>query len=231
MSKIAKQEEARALRKQGKSIKEISINIGCPTSSVSRWVKHVELTKEQQEYLNSCNPVKNVLKRGPGGSISKALTWYERRRTFQDEGRELARSSDRDFIAGIMLYWAEGARSRNRNSVKFSNTSAPMVSLFMRFLKKYFQVEDGKIAVSFYCHLNNGLSLDDIETYWLKVLGLEKKNLRKSYIESKRIVSGMRKNVHPYGVCNLVVHDTRIIQQIYGAIQEYARFSEPLWVK
>jgi hypothetical protein len=56
--------------------------------------------------------------------------------------------------------------------------------------------------------------LNDIENYWITQLNL----------------NGYRKNVHPYGVCNLCLNRTDIIQKIYGAIQEYARFSKKEWV-
>jgi hypothetical protein len=42
--------------------------------------------------------------------------------------------------------------------------------------------------------------------------------------------SGQAKNKLPYGVCTLRVYDTRLVQHIYGAIQEYAGFDEPSWL-
>jgi hypothetical protein len=39
-----------------------------------------------------------------------------------------------------------------------------------------------------------------------------------------------RKNVLPYGTCRVVVHQTRIAQHIYGAIQEYGGFDRPEWL-
>jgi hypothetical protein len=41
----------------------------------------------------------------------------------------------------------------------------------------------------------------------------------------------MRRNKLPYGVCSIRVRrSTRILQHIYGAIQEYAGFDEPRWL-
>ncbi len=39
-----------------------------------------------------------------------------------------------------------------------------------------------------------------------------------------------RRNKLPFGTCRLVVCDTRIVQSIYGAIQEYAGFERPEWL-
>lgn len=34
----------------------------------------------------------------------------------------------------------------------------------------------------------------------------------------------------PYGTCALVVHSSRIVQTIYGSIQEYGGFDRPEWL-
>jgi hypothetical protein len=34
----------------------------------------------------------------------------------------------------------------------------------------------------------------------------------------------------PYGTCRIVVSRTRVVQSIYGAIQEYAGFDRPAWL-
>jgi hypothetical protein len=39
-----------------------------------------------------------------------------------------------------------------------------------------------------------------------------------------------RRNKLPYGTCKLVYNDTRTMQSIYGAIQEYAGFDRPEWL-
>jgi hypothetical protein len=43
--------------------------------------------------------------------------------------------------------------------------------------------------------------------------------------------TGKKANKLPYGVGNLDVNrSTRIVQHIYGAIQEYGGFDEPRWL-
>jgi hypothetical protein len=39
-----------------------------------------------------------------------------------------------------------------------------------------------------------------------------------------------RKNKLPYGTCRVVVHRTRVVQSIFGAIQEYGGFSRREWL-
>ena len=39
-----------------------------------------------------------------------------------------------------------------------------------------------------------------------------------------------RANKLPYGTCELTVDSTRIVQTIYGSIQEYGGFDRPEWL-
>jgi hypothetical protein len=47
----------------------------------------------------------------------------------QEEGRALARRGERLFLAGCMLYWAEGGQDRNQ--VRFSNSDPEMIRVFV----------------------------------------------------------------------------------------------------
>ena len=40
-----------------------------------------------------------------------------------------------------------------------------------------------------------------------------------------------RQNKLPYGTCRVTVSRTRIVQSIYGSIQEYAGFERPAWLE
>jgi hypothetical protein len=85
---------------------------------VSLWVRDVPLTPEQEAALDARNPVRSGQRTG---AVNNSRRRREERRAAQAHGRALAREQDPDFIAGCMLYWAEGAkhldsRSRHRRS-------------------------------------------------------------------------------------------------------------------
>ncbi|MEK6275897.1 MAG: hypothetical protein AABM30_11235 [Actinomycetota bacterium] len=55
--------------------------------------------------------------------------------------------------------------------------------------------------------------------------------MRKSTINTySKYSKKKRRNKLPYGTCRLTVSDTRLVQHIYGAIQEYAGFEREEWV-
>ena len=134
--KLAERERARILRREkGMPIKAIAAEIGVSSSSVSRWVRDVELTAEQEAALRDANPIYNRQRSGTARSSANART---RRLEAQARGRRLASVQDPLHAAACMLYWAEGTRSRNQ--VGFTNSDPDMVDLFVHFLRRCYGV-------------------------------------------------------------------------------------------
>jgi hypothetical protein len=197
--------------------------------SAHLWTSDIGLTAEQQD--------RNL--RGPEGPLNPdrarraALTWSrrcrEKRAAYQEEGRRRARQGKPLHQAGCMLYWAEGAKARN--TVKFVNSDPQMVWFFRRFLTEALAVEVDKIAMSLNVYTTNGLTIEEIERYWLELLELPDTAVRKHTLNHlPTSSSGKAKNKLPFGVCALVVNSSRAVQHIYGAIQEYGGFDEPAWL-
>jgi len=101
---------------------------------------------------------------------------------------------------------------------------------FLGFLRECYRVSDEQITLRVNCHLNNGLSLAEIEHWWLKELGLPHGSARTATVNRASSASRWRRNVLVYGTASTCVHSTFIVQSIYGAIQEYAGFDRPEWL-
>lgn len=177
MSKSRERELARELRQAGLPYKRIAAALGVSVSSAHAWTRDIELTAEQKAF--------NL--RGPRGPQNpehvrrRAESWRARcrqlRHACQEEGRSTAREGDALHLAGCMLYWAEGAKARN--SIQFSNSDPRMVALFKRFLTDALGVPLDTILFSINVYTTNGLSLAQIERYWLDILDLPRANARK----------------------------------------------------
>jgi hypothetical protein len=150
------------------------------------------------------------------------------RQAAQADGRAAARAGEPLHAVGCALFWAEG--SKGRNSATLTNSDPELIATFVRFLRECFAVEDERIALSVNVHLNNGLSLDEIEAWWLERLGLPRSCLRAASVNRASKASRWRRNVLPYGTARVAVHSTAIVQSIYGAIQEYGGFEREAWV-
>jgi hypothetical protein len=225
--KREERELARRLRsEQGLPVKEIARVVGVSVSSVSLWVRDVPLTPEQEAALDARNPVRNGQRRG---TINNSLRCRAVREAAQEHGRQLARTGGPSFIGGCMLYWAEGAK--NRNTVILANADPDLVEVFLRFLRDCYGVTDDRVVLSVNCFLENGLTIDQIHSWWLERLRLPAFCLRTPAINRLSSASKRLKgNILPYGTARLVVHSTFIVQSIYGAIQEHAGIDRPEWL-
>ncbi|MFL5866936.1 MAG: hypothetical protein ACJ766_07545 [Thermoleophilaceae bacterium] len=106
-----------------------------------------------------------------------------------------------------------------------------MLVLFRRFLTESLEVDLESIAFSINVYTNNGLSIAEIERYWLEWLELPASCVRKHTLNHMPTSSsGQARNKLPFGVCTIRVGSTRVVQHIFGAIQEYGGFDEPAWL-
>jgi transcriptional regulator with XRE-family HTH domain len=222
--KTDERRQARELRAKGCSVREIERRLGLARSSVSLWVRDVELTAEQRAALMARMRTSQAAARERKAAAARAV-----RKTYQDEGRVMARERDGSYAAGCMLYWAEG--DKQRNSVRLSNADPEVLVFFADFLREHFGVRDEQMSV--YCNLfaDHVARQNEIERYWLERLELPSSCLRKSIVNVySKYTSKKRSNKLPYGTCKLAVHSTCIVQTIFGSIQEYGGFERPAWL-
>lgn len=219
--------EARRLRSElGMPLREIAERLGVSKSSVSLWCRDVGLTPEQEAALQERNPTRNGQLLGMRVRRERCRL---RRIEAQEHGRELARQGDPVHRGGCMLYWAEG--SKRRNAVQIVNADADLLATFLRFLRACYSVPDRAVTFSVNCFLGNGLTLDEIQHWWLARLELPPSCVRRAVVNRPSSASKRLKgNVLPHGTARLTVHSTDVIQSIYGAIQEYAGIDRPEWL-
>jgi hypothetical protein len=209
------------------SVKEIAGVVGVAPSSVSVWIRDIPLRADQLESLRQRNPAYNRQLRGANRNAERGCA---RRLAAQEEGRLRVRQGDLLYIAGVMLYWAEGDKS-SRNAARISNSDPEVLKLFMRFLRDCLDVPDERVSVTcnlFADHLDRQV---EIEEFWLDELGLPRERLCKSFVNVySKYSQKKRQNKLPYGTTRITVHSTRVVQSIFGAIQEYAGFERPEWL-
>jgi hypothetical protein len=228
-AKIKEREQAVELRKKGKSLKEIVREINVAKSSVSNWVRHIKLTGHQQTILDA-------RKREVGQQTCNAnskrlqLAGLQSRKEFQKQGRLDASQEDIGHMQTCMLYWAEGGK--DRHAVRIGNTDPHLLKVVVRCLKKFFDISDDRFHLCIRAYKDNGIHGDKIIQFWTRALGLspDVASVTVRFDGDKRPRSGKRKKKHPYGVCEIGVYSTEIVQRIYGAIQEYIGFENPSWI-
>lgn len=229
--RLKDREAARKLRiEEGLSLNEICQRLSLSKSSVSIWVKDIKLTEKQKDRLTK--KYQNSYKEGAKvGNTYQRDYYYKKRVEYQKEGKELLYKykEDSKFIAGIMLFWAEG--SKDRYSIIMTNSNIHMLSFFIQFLKKYFKMKKEDIKFSFQFYSNNGISVEEVKKYWIKGLKLPEECFKR-YTVDKRYekAPGMKKGKAPYGIGRIVINSVRKKQMIFGAIQAFIGFKDENWL-
>jgi hypothetical protein len=224
--KTVERARARELRRGGCSVREIQKIVGVSRSSVSVWIRDIELTDEQHAALRARNPIYNGQR---VGAEVRARLAREKRTAAQETGRQRAREGGLRFAMICMLYWAEG--SKMRNGIGFSNSDPALARFFLDEVRAEFRVQNEKIRVACNLFPDHEEQQREIEDFWLQELRLPRECLRKTMLNRySRWSDKKRKNKLPYGTCKIVVHDTQIVQAIYGGIQELAAFDRPEWL-
>jgi transposase len=100
-AKRALREQARQMRRDGISVRDIATTLGIARSSASTWVRDIELTEAQIEKLKESQ--RQYGARNKGGPTNRAI-FQEKRLAYQEQGRERARNGSRLHLVGCMLY-------------------------------------------------------------------------------------------------------------------------------
>lgn len=199
----------------------IERELGVARSTVSLWVREIELSDRQRAEI--------ALRGASTRSKARSAYFRARRRLFQEEGRELARRGEPLHVAGCMLHWAEG--SRHRNDVTFVNSDPAMIKLFASFLRHYFDPQEESLKLTCNLFSDHEARQREIEDFWLATAALPRSRLARSTVNNySRVSKRTRIGRLPYGTCRLTLQSTRAVQHIYGAIQEYGGFDRPEWL-
>jgi len=222
--KTEEQRKARELRRQGWSVREIERRLGVSRSSVSLWVRDIHLEDDQRRRLEQKTSVGQLM-----AAVRKAEAARNVRREYQEEGRRLARERGASYVAGCMLYWAEGAKARVY--VALSNSDPSLIRHFVAFLREHFSVPNDLLSIRCNLFADHIERQHEIEQFWLTTLELPRSCLRRSIVNNySKYSQKKRTNKLPYGTCCVKVHRTQIVQAIYGSIQEYGGFNRPEWL-
>jgi hypothetical protein len=186
-----RQELVRDLRHQGLSYKEISqkLPFTISKSTLSNWCKDIELTNKQKNRLDKLFRDGSYRGRLIGPKVTQAKRAEETSKIRKKASSEISRLSKNEFkLAGIMLYWAEGAKSAKY--IDITNSDSLLIRFMVNWLRIICEVPKHKFRASL--HLHSGQNEEVIKKYWSKITNIPINQFRKSYFKIEG--SGYRKN-------------------------------------
>ncbi len=133
--------------------------------------------------------------------------------------KKLSRKEKNLFLAGIMLYWAEGTTSEKSVGVDFANSDERMVVLFMNFLREVCQVDESRLRGHLYCHSNQ--DKDRLISFWSNKTGIPKKQFGKPYVKESK--DGKRSTKMKNGMIHVRYSDKKLLIYIKKQIEEITK--------
>jgi len=190
LSRWERSQLGRDLRSTGLSYGEIMELIPVNKSTLATWCRDVRLTEEQVAEIavrraSSQRGIPRDTQRKRREAVRKL------RRIAEDRLPSLV--SDPIWLAGTVLYWAEG--SKTRNQLRLANTDPNALRLFISWVRGYL---DPEASFSIQLHLHHGNDELAAREHWRRELGLRTANFHRTYVKPRG--TGHRKNHLPHGV-------------------------------
>jgi hypothetical protein len=219
MARIIDRQKAIDLRKQGKTYGQIKQELGIAKSTLSDWLSEYSLSEEQLNLLK-LNKEQSRQVASEKNRVTKRKKHDKRLDiAYQKEKKRWKSLTKREIeLAGIFLYWGEGAKLMN--GAVFLNNTDPQVLKFTLYWMTYtLGVSKEKIEV--FLHLYNDMDIKKEMEYWSKELKMPLAQFAKPYIKESLRVNLTQKGFG-HGTCGLRVCDVLLKEKIMMAIKAIA---------
>lgn len=205
--KIAEKRIAEQMRRQGYSLNEIAQKLHVAKSTVSLWVRDVELSEKAKEcllskiklgqYISAENKKKRT-KEGLDNYYNNALVEIGK--------TTLNKSSARTACA--LMYYCEGNKSLF-NGVCFTNSDPALIKTFLFLFRKGFDIDERKLSACIHLHEYHDAAqqLD----FWSRTTGIPESQFSKPYLKPN---TGKRIRKNYQGCVSVRYHNNDMGRQL-----------------
>jgi hypothetical protein len=190
---------ARELRLQGWTYDQIQVELGCSKSSISLWVR--DLPKPERK--RTTEEASAIAGRGWEARLQRREE--ERQHTKASAKQAIGVLSDREvFLAGVVLYWAEGAKDKpysRRERLHFINSDPNVISFFLRWLD-VFGVERERLR--FRVSIHESANVTAAEEFWAGLVGVEPSAFQKATLKKHNPRTSRKNTSEAYRGCLVV---------------------------
>ena len=201
------------LRKQGLSYNEILREVNVAKSTLSCWLHQYGLSKYQKQRLTAKKLISLrkgllVLKEKRASHISKI------KENAQKEVPSLI--NDPLWILGTALYWAEGAKERQRGQkVAFSNSDPNMVLIFLKWLKEKLNIPIEDITFDLYIH--ESCNYQEAIKFWSDTIACDFNNIKVYFKRNKINPERKYSNVNYHGQLRITIKRSNDLNRIISS--------------
>jgi DNA-binding transcriptional MerR regulator len=219
MSKSIERGKALSLRRQGMSIKDISIAVGVSKGSVSLWCQDIKLTS-----LQSASLKQKQIDAGHRGRVLGAQKNKQNRLDAIELAKKHGRNtignlSDRDLMMlGIGLYWGEGVKSRSGQTAVV-NSDSNLLKVAKLWLQKSLGVSPSDIRPYVYISEQHRTKSKVIIEFWSDELKIPLEQFHAPIVIKQKPTKRYSNHDFYHGVVALrVIKSTNLKYKIKGLI-------------
>jgi hypothetical protein len=192
-------ERARSLRRAGWTYSMIAAELSVNKSTLSGWLRHESSTGSEAAR-------RSRIARGKSGET--------RRRQHQEQTPMMRAAaateicdmftgglSQRELLLmGLMLYWAEGAKTQG---IALTNSDPYVIKAFVLWLERCLGVSRAQLKAEVHAYPN--LDIDEAERYWADVIGVPATQFYKPQIDLREKKRSDKHGRLPYGTVHVKV--------------------------
>jgi len=193
--------ELRRVHKMGYG--EIAKRVKVSKSTLSRWLADMPLSDERVLELRRAAWSRGEAKRERFRQTMRAKRDKRENEIYLKQKKKFAKVSDQEmFIAGLMLYAAEGDK-KSVSDIAFTNTDPILILFFARWIVRFLGFPKEKLRIQLHLHENMDVKVEEL--FWTHHLGLSKEQLWKSQVYPLRPNSFSYRDTARHGTCKLYV--------------------------
>lgn len=222
MHYLLKQEAVRLRTEEELSYDAIQKKLGVPKSTLHGWLKNFPLSRERVLGLRRVNWTKNEAKI-ERYRIAMAEKKALREREAYEKYRMRFNSLPEDtfFVAGLILYAAEGAKKDDYH-IRIANTDVRIIKFFMEWLCRFFNTDKEQCKAEL--HLYPTMNIKKEVLFWKTELGFRESQFYKVQIRELKKSSFSYPESFRHGTCSLGITDVKKKTEIMMAIRAFLDF-------
>lgn len=211
--KVEEKQKAIKLRKAGKTYSEILAEIPIAKSTLSEWLKSVQLATPQKQRITK-KRIDSALR----GARMRHQTRIAEVEALERKGIiDVNSISNRElWLIGTVLYWAEGSKQYEHSpstGVTFNNSDSRMLLVFLRWLEQM-KVPTSAICFELYVHETRKSDVPAFKRWWARELSISPHQLDRVYFK-KGNPKTKRKNVADlyHGLIRIKVNSSTVLNR------------------
>ncbi|MFH2085569.1 MAG: GcrA family cell cycle regulator [bacterium] len=187
--------QLKLLYDSGLSMKEVGEQIGKSIWAINSVMKRNRLNRRQANQTRTIQFNKSPLSFNPKIKLSLSEKQLK--------------------VAGLMLYWGEGAKKNKNGQINLANADPQIISVFIAFLRRIYKIQESKLRCHLYCF--DTQNIQEEVNYWSELTQIPQHQFIRPYITTNKNPSHAKIS---HGVCHIVYSDKRLFNLMLSEIHK-----------